>query len=162
MMRILTITLVLIISTVVAGQEKDQEKWSRVYTYEDSVVEINETTVIFVNKDVSRILSRTVYSKPQSMKEKADIKYKTRLETIEFKCSERRYRIYRVRLLDSKGNTVDSYDSEETAEWKTAKAGGIMERLMAFGCRLAAGKKIADKPIEKPETTDRPVLRRRP
>jgi hypothetical protein len=138
-MRISAFILLSLTLTTITGQEK--HNWQRVYSYEDSVVEMNEASVIFVNSDVSRVTFRTVYSKPQNMKEKPDIKYKTRLETIEYKCAQRRYRIYQVTLLDSKGKPVDSYEMDQNEEWKTARAEGIMERLMGFGCRLVVERK---------------------
>lgn len=138
-MRSLTLILVLCTSTVVIGREKD--KWRRVYTYEDSVIEMNEASAILVNNDIGRVTFRTVYSKPQDMKEKPDVKYKTRLETIEYKCAEKRFRTFLVTLLDSKDKPVETYEMDRNEEWKTAKPGGIMEKLMGFGCRLVAEKR---------------------
>lgn len=138
-MQVLVLILFLFTSTAFIGQEK--EKWQRVYTYEDSIIELNATKVLFVNNNIGRVTFRTVWSKPQNLREKPSVKFKTRLETIEFKCAERRYRIYQVTLLDSKGKSLESYEMDEAEEWKTAKPVGIMERLMGFGCRLVVEKK---------------------
>lgn len=144
-MRILASILLLFTSILIAAQDKDKveqkDEWKRVYTYEDSIIEMNATKVVFVNNNVGRVEFRTVWSKSQKIREKPGIKYKTRLETIELKCAENRYRIYQVKLLDDKGKTVDSYEMDENEEWKTPKSGGIMVRLIDFGCRIVAGKK---------------------
>lgn len=142
-MRILTFIFLLLISSDVTGQEteKEKDKWQRVYTYEDSVIEMNAAKVTFVNNDIGRVVFRTVWSKSQNLREKPGLKFKTRLETIEFKCGESRYRIYQVTLLDSKDKTVESYEMDQNEEWKTPKPGGSMERLMGFGCRLVLEKK---------------------
>ena len=75
------------------------------------------------------------------MREKPGVKFKTRLETIELKCAERRYRIYQVTILDSKGKPVQSYEMDPKEEWKFAKSGSMMDKLGGFGCRVILEKK---------------------
>ena len=138
-MRILTSILLLLLAASVMAQEKD--KWQRIYTFDDSVIEINASAVTFVDNSTGRVTFRTVWSKPQTLRDRSDVKYKTRLETMEFKCAERRYRSYEVTLLDSKGKPVQSYEMDKTEEWKHLKSGGMMEKLFGAACQLIAGKR---------------------
>ncbi len=138
-MRIFVGILLFALAAFVAAQEKD--KWERIYTYEDSVIEINSAKVTLVNNRTGRVTFRTVYSKPEPLREKPGAKYKTRLETFEFRCAERRYRIYQVTLLDSKGKPVESYEMEPAEEWKIPKPGGMMEKLFGTACALLDEKR---------------------
>jgi hypothetical protein len=138
-MRILLWSLLLSLAAFVAAQEKD--KWQRIYTYEDSVIELNVSKVTFVNNNIGRVTFRTIWSKPQNLKGTPPVKYKTRLETMEFKCEEKQYRLYQVTLLDSKGKTVQSHDMESTEEWKVPKGGIVMDKLFGAACQLIAEKR---------------------
>jgi hypothetical protein len=123
----------------VSAQEKD--KWQRIYTYEDSIVEMNKSKVVFVNNNIGRVDFRTVFKKPEPLREKPGVKYKTRLETIEFKCAERRYRIYQLTLLDDKGKAVYSYEMKPEEEWLAPKSGGMMSNFMSSACSLISEKR---------------------
>jgi hypothetical protein len=118
----------------VAAQEKD--KWKRVYTYDDSVVELNKTKLEQVDERAARADFRTVYSDQQPLRGKPGVKYKTRFETIEFRCTSGQYRVVEVKLLDSKGKAVDSYKMTEDEDWIATKSGGMMEKLLGAACGI--------------------------
>lgn len=111
----------------IGAQEK--ARWQRVYTGEDSVIEINVLSLQFEAERVVRATYRTVLSKPESLPEKSGTKYKSRTETVAFSAAGRRYRFEEVRWLDAKDNIVHSYQAAATADWKVFKNGGIMDRM---------------------------------
>lgn len=123
----------------VAQEAKD--KWQRVYTGDDVIIEINILKVTFGEKKIGRVRFRTVLSRPQQVKETPAVQYKSRLEIIEFKCAERQYRIYQTTLLDLKGNVIDSYEGDISEEWKTLKPGGMMQKLFGPACSLIDEKR---------------------
>ena len=106
-----------------------KDKWQRVYTGEDSVIDINAANLSFEPDSILRAEFRTVMSKPEKFEGAAEAKFKSRLETIDFKANERRYRIRETTLLDSKGQILRTYPATSTDDWRIIKLGGVMERL---------------------------------
>lgn len=107
----------------------EKDKWQRVYTGEESVIDVNVSSATFDAGHVMRVRFRTTLSKSESLKKKPGTKYKSRLETIEFKLTEKRYRFNDISLLDSTGKTVQSYEANASEDWKVLKDGGMMYRL---------------------------------
>ncbi len=136
----LLISIIFILSTAVGIQE-EKEKWQRVYTGDDSIIEMNVSRVTFGDKKIGRVRFHTILSRPQTLKEIPGVKYKSRVETIEFKCIERQYRVYAATLLDVKGKPIQSYEVEVSEEWKSLKAGGMMEKLFRPACKLIDDKR---------------------
>ena len=151
-MRVLPCALVMMSALLFAGQ-REKEKWERVYTGEDSIIEINVSKVTFVeystarkvtfSYDTGRVGFRTIYSKPEVLKEKPGVKYKSRLETIEFNCAANtaRYRLYEATLLDEKSKVIKTFARDPSAEWKEIKRGGVMEKLAGAACALIDEKR---------------------
>jgi hypothetical protein len=165
-MRILACALLLMSSVLSAAQEK-KGMWQRVYTGEDSIIEINVSKVTFVEYSAARKVTftyssgrvgfRTIYSKPEALREKSGARYKTRLETIEFQCDKKepdvlkrvpsdttsgvRYRLYEATLLDEKGKPVKTFAWDPSAEWKEIKRGGMMDKLSGAACTLINEKR---------------------
>jgi hypothetical protein len=110
-----------------AQQSKD--KWYRVYTGEGSVIEINASSLRFQPDHILRVQFRTIFSNPETLGGGSGEKYKTRLEAIEFKLDERRYRISDTTLLDPKGKELQWYTTDQMREWRVLKPGGVTERL---------------------------------
>ncbi|MGH9966374.1 MAG: hypothetical protein ACREBG_00865 [Pyrinomonadaceae bacterium] len=109
--------------------QRERDKWQRVYTGEESVIDVNVSGPTFDAGHVLRVKFRTTLSKPESLKEKPGTKYKSRLETIEFKLTDKRYRIHDISFLDSAGKTAQSYEANASEDWKVLKVGGMMQRL---------------------------------
>ena len=105
------------------------EKWQRVYTGEDSIIDLDASSSTFAVGHVLRVTFRTTLAKPESLKEEPGTKVKRRLETFEFKLIEKRYRIHEIRLLTSAGKVVQSYWANASEDWKAMKLGGMMQRL---------------------------------
>ena len=142
---------VLLLAPVLIGAQQEKEKWQRVYTGEDSIIEIDISKVTFVEYNVSRRVTfgynigrvgfRTTLSKPEGMKEKPTVKYKRRLETIEFNCLANRYRLCQATLLDEKGNVVKVYERNPSEDWKEVRFGSMMEKLAYQACKLIDEKR---------------------
>ncbi len=107
----------------------EKDRWQRVYTGEESVIDMNVSSPTFDAGHVLRVRFRTTLSKPESLKEKPGTKYKSRLETIGFKLAEERYRFYDISLLDPTGRIVQTYEAKEYDDWKVLKDGGMTRRL---------------------------------
>jgi hypothetical protein len=140
-MKALICALLLALPASATAQEKGKEKWQRVYTYDDGFIEMDTSKVTFGSAKIGRVRFRTVFSKPEALKGAPGVKYKSRLETIEFKCAEKSYRIYEVTLLNPQGKPVQSYEREVTEEWKAVKFGSMMEKLFAPACNLIEEKR---------------------
>jgi hypothetical protein len=139
-MRILVYALMLLLPYSAATQEK--ERWERVYTLEDATIAINSTKVELTGGALGRVQFRWNFSGVQPVRDGSDAKYKTRVETVEFNCSRRRYRLTAFTLLDSKGKMILSKElTPEELEWRFVKAGGMMERLLGPACRLIEEKR---------------------
>ncbi|HEY0321381.1 MAG TPA: surface-adhesin E family protein [Pyrinomonadaceae bacterium] len=141
-MRILVcvLLLLLLLPGLVSTQEKD--KWERVYTLEDATIAMNATTVEFSDNGFGLVQFRWNFGKPQSLDGSSETKYKTRVETIEFNCDRRRYRLAAFTLFDTKGKPVFSKKLEDSEkEWKFLKAGGMMERLFGPACKVIEEKR---------------------
>jgi hypothetical protein len=136
---------------VLLAAQREKEKWQRVYTGEDSIIEINVSKVTFVEYEDSRRVTfgynigrvgfRTSFAKPEALKENPGVKYKRRLETIEFNCAANRYRLYEATLLDEKGKVVKTFGWDPSTEWREIKHGGMMEKLFGPACRLFEEKR---------------------
>jgi len=125
------IALLLFCSLPAQGQP---DKWQRVFTGEEFIVDVNPATLTYEPGRVVRLQFRTVLAKSETLHDGA--KYKTRLETIEFR-NDKRYRYYETRLLDSAGKIVADSSSSSSLEWKTFRTGGVTSRLFDAATSLA-------------------------
>lgn len=140
----------LIVITVLQAQET-KDKWQRVYTGEDSIIEINVSHYTFEPNRLMRIEIRTTLTTPEKISSTSETRYKTRLEKIDFKLNERRYRVSETTIIDPTGKTLSSYQLPVNDEWRVIKPGGIMERLFSaarvlppFGLWRVSSYRFAD------------------
>jgi hypothetical protein len=110
-------------------QAQNKVNWQRVYTGEDSIIEINVSSAILEADHILRVDFRTIFSKPENIAGSPGAKYKSRLETIKFKLNENRYRLCEMTSFDSKGLRLNTYTAT-TVDWRVVKQGGVMERLL--------------------------------
>ncbi|HXD29641.1 MAG TPA: hypothetical protein VN643_00900 [Pyrinomonadaceae bacterium] len=126
MLRITSLSAALVLLLCLQASIRAQaETWKRVYTGEEFTVEINPASLVF-EPDLVRAQFRTILSTPETISNNSRLKYKTRLETIEFK-TDGHYRYFEVSLLDSAGKTVQSYPSSSSRDWKVLR--GFTTRL---------------------------------
>lgn len=117
------------LASIQAQETKD--KWRRVFTGEDSIIELNVSSPRFVPSHIMRVEFRTTFSKPEKLSSTSDLRYKSRLETIDFKLNEHRYRLFQTTIMDEAGKALSSYKATTDDEWRVVKPGGVMERLFS-------------------------------
>jgi hypothetical protein len=126
-----------------------ETEWRRIFTYEDgTVLELNTAKVTFGLGGIGRVKLRVVWAKPEKMTQGPAIYYKTRVETVEFKCTKRQFRRDEMTLLDGEGKAVYSYHGQITDEWEQPKPKTLMDRIFDPACALIDEKRR--KPDEEP------------
>ena len=138
-MKLIACILFLLPLTTYITQEPDE--WQRIYTLEDSTVDVSNSNIVFGTDFTGRIRFRITLSKPEPVSKNATVKYKTVIETIEFNCTERLYRIFDVKRFDSKGNIIDSTETQRSMEWKDIKPRSMMDKFFTPGCEAIYKKK---------------------
>lgn len=126
--------VLLLASTRLAAQQLPE--WYRVYTFDESMIEMNTSQVTFGGKDTGRVRFRWTFDRPETLSGEPQVKYKTRLEVMEFNCSDKRYRLYDVTLFDSAGKTIRHEEMNPPVEWRTVASGSMMEKLFGPACIL--------------------------
>ena len=138
-MQVTICILFLSLALPLTAQERDE--WQRLYTFEDSAADVSTTNIWFGTDFTGRIRFRLTLSKPEPVPGKTGTKYKSVIETIEFRCTESLYRVVNVKRFDGKGNIVGSNEAQPTPEWKSVKAGSMMDKFYTPGCEAIYKKK---------------------
>ena len=125
--------------------QQAKTKWRRVYTAEESMIEINVSSLRLEPDRILRAEFRTILSKPENLEGSPQSKYKSRLETIDFKLNEKHYRLSETVLLDPNGKRLQSYTATPAEVWRVLKEGGVMERL--FNAARALPPSVAGRPL---------------
>ena len=133
-MRVVLFVLVLTLNTIVVNAQS-QTEWSRVYTFDESTIDMNTSIVTSISKDISRVRFRWTFNEPQSSD---GTKYQSQLEVMEFNCSLKRYRPYHFTFFDSVGNIVRINDSP--GEWRNVLLDSMTEKLFVPACDLIERK----------------------
>lgn len=110
--------------------------WYRVYTFDESIIEMNTSLVTFISKDISRVRFRWTLDQPAALNGEPKLKYKSRLEVFEFNCSLQRYRPYHLTFVDATGNIVRLEEMNPPAEWRHVVSGSMMAKLYGPACEL--------------------------
>src|SRR5205809_1026218 len=100
-------------------------EWYRVYTFDESIIEMNTSKVI-IGGDIGRVTFRWTFDQPETLQGNPQLKYKSRLETVEFRCTDGRYRYYEVSLLDAKGKTIHSELMRPPYQWHEVSSDLVM------------------------------------
>ncbi len=132
-MRLLLPLLFIFFPITLAAQSSPD--WHRVYTFDESTVELNTALVTRIDKDISRVRFRWTFDQPEQLD---GLKYDSQLEVMEFNCSRKQYRSYHLTFLDKAGNIVRVQDSP--GKWRSLVSGSMMEKLFVPGCELIDGK----------------------
>lgn len=120
--------IAILLSTCFCLNAQTRDKWQRVYTGDDSVIDINVASSTLETEHVLRVDFRTTLKKPESIARDKSAKYKSRIETIEFKLKQPGYRVSQITWFDTKGERLDSY-APTAEDWRVMKSGGVTERL---------------------------------
>src|SRR5713226_7592024 len=91
MKLILLLFTFLFSSTSLVAQQLPE--WYRVYTFDESIIEMNTSSVI-IGGDIGRVTFRWTFDRPEVLNGNPKLTYKTRLESIEFRCTDGHYRYY--------------------------------------------------------------------
>ncbi|HYE66018.1 MAG TPA: hypothetical protein VD966_10565 [Pyrinomonadaceae bacterium] len=88
-------------------------EWYRVYTFDDSIIEMNTSQVTLggnsinrLSPSIGRVRFRWTFDKSQLLSGEPQVKYKSKLEVFEFNCSDKRYRPYEVTLFGATGKGI--------------------------------------------------------
>jgi hypothetical protein len=128
----LLLATVLLFSPTLAAQQRSE--WQRVYTFDDSIIEMNTSLIIPVDESINRFRFRWTLDKPEPLFGDPLQQYKSRLEVVEIGCSDRRYRIYHVTYFDRARQTLHIDDT--ALIWRVASPGMMMEKLVFSACEL--------------------------
>jgi len=147
-MRLL-LTLLLVFCPITVAAQSSPE-WRRVYTFDESWIDMNTALVTRIDKDVTRLRFRWVFDNPAT---ENGLKYQSRLEVMEFNCPRFEYRMYHLTFLDAAGNIVQIRDAPD--EWRRVVSGGMMEKLFVPGCELIKEKTNPPKNTEETAQLER-------
>ena len=109
-------------------------EWQRAYTFEESFIDMN--TNVITGGDIGRVTFRWVFDHPEPLSPTSNLRYKSRLETIEFRCVDKLFRMYEVTFLDSSGKTIHSEMMKSPYEWHRLKSDGPMATMLTQACQL--------------------------
>ena len=115
-----------------------QPQWQRAYTFDDSFIDLN--TNVIIGGEIGRATFRWVFDRPEPLSRTSNLSYKSRLETVEFRCADKLYRMYAVAFLDSSEKTIYTEEMKSPYEWHRLKSDGPMATILAQACRLIDGK----------------------
>ncbi len=142
-MKFISLVFVLLLgATNLTAQQ--QPEWSRVHTFDESTIDMNTVLVTFISKDVTRVRFRWTFDQPQALRGDPQVQYQSRLEVMEFNCSEKRYRPYHFTYFDAAGNVVRVEEMNPPGEWSGAS--GMMDKLLSSACQLV--RRITKPPVE--------------
>jgi hypothetical protein len=141
MKRLIPASLMLLISSSLFAQSTPA--WQRVYTLDDSIIEMNTEVVTYGGKDIARVRFRWTLRQPETLNGDARQKYKTQLEVIEFICADKRYRPYEVTYFDLAGSPLRKDEMNPPPEWRhPARGNPVMSTLFAAACELIKRKSL--------------------
>jgi len=134
--RLGSFSLIVCLGAVV-GLAQEKREWVRVTTGADSTIHVDETSLTF-RPDASGYSAdfRTTLAEPEPVPSQAALKYKARIDRIEF---GQGYRIVSTSFLDDNGKVVHTVESGSDAKWKPAYGrtvgamASVVTKLNPFG-----------------------------
>ena len=97
---------------------------------------MNTSVLTFITADIVRLRYRWTFDQPQSLS--PELQYKSRLEVMEFDCSQRKARPYHITFFNGAGTILRTEDAP--GKWRNVSAGSMMEKLFAPACELVKSK----------------------
>lgn len=108
--------------------QQEKEKWHRVFSSEAFVTHINTSSLKLGPEKMLQLQSRTVVSDPVRISGSTGPKYKSTVQTVEFKLGQGQYRILDTVFLDSSGKVI--LETVGPTDWRAIKAGGVMDNVL--------------------------------
>jgi hypothetical protein len=139
-MRSLVLVLLFLLP-VPSAFAQEKEKWQRMITLDDSAVDMNVSTVVFSTGGTERVQFRFSRMKAEPVPGMPESKYKSFIETVEFNCYERLYRVYEITYFDGKGKAIRTDEKDASAKWKPERGRGFIERLYDQTCQFIQEKR---------------------
>jgi hypothetical protein len=102
------------------------KEWKRLSTEQDSYTDVGVSSLVLEPHGILRATFRTRLSKLERAPEKPDVKYKTRLMTLQFDSRKDMYRIFETTLLDSSEKAVYESGQLTTGAWKPTSGGAFL------------------------------------
>jgi len=136
-MRLLIFLFLLLFSSSSLTAQQLPE-WYRVYTFDDSFIEMNTSLMTIISGDVTRVRFRWTFDQPEALSGEPNLTYKNQLEVMEFNCSIKRYRLYHLTFFDAAGNIIRIQDSP--GAWRAVASGSMMEKVFIPACELIKKK----------------------
>jgi len=133
--------LLVLLTLIADASAQEKAEWQRLSTFQHSTLDMNTSDVTFGTDYTGRVMFRISLSKSETVPGDKNIKYKSAIQTMEFRCPERQYRVIEVKRYDSKGKLVDSDKADPATEWKEVKKGSFADDLFSPACKLIADKK---------------------
>ncbi len=134
-MRITPLALAIFLSSTPLLAQQPPE-WSRVYTFDDSIIEMNNSLVTFGGDHTGRVRFRWSFNEPEALSGEPRLKFQSRLEVVEFDCSGKRYRPFEVTSFDAAGKVIRFEEMNPPGLWSPLTFGTMMEKLFAPACQL--------------------------
>jgi hypothetical protein len=140
-MRLLILLFLILFSSLSLTAQQLPE-WYRVYTFDDSVIEMNTALVTTISDDVTRVRFRWTFDQPEALSGELKLARKSELEVMELNCSLQRYRSYHRTFFDAAGNIIRIQDSP--GEWRAVASSSMTEKLFVPACELIKKKTRAE------------------
>lgn len=122
-------------------------EWFRVYTYDDSIIELNTNYVMFSNQKTERVRFRWSFQSLQTLDEKTEVKYQTILEEVQLDCRNKDFRLYSAQWLNKKGDVVANKTYEADKDLEDVRFGSMMDKFFEPACKLIELRK-REPPVE--------------
>lgn len=134
-MKVVVLTLAILLSPTLLSAQQTPE-WYRVYTFDESVIEINTTRVVTLFGERGHVTFRWSFEKDEPLSASSRIKYRSRFEVIEYDCTDKLYRPLQLTFLDSAGKVILSEETSSPNPWMNVGSGGMTEKLFNSACQL--------------------------
>ena len=137
-MKVLLLSVAFLLSSTSSFAQRQSSEWQRVYTFDDSIIEMNTANVI-IGGNIAFVKFRWTFDQPQDLDGQSQLKYKSRLEVFEFNCTDKRFRPTETALFDSAGKAIRHEKSDPQTKSRTT-SGIMMDKLMGSACELVERK----------------------
>jgi hypothetical protein len=143
--------LIFAVTTCTVGQQKSD--WQRAYVFDESVIEMNMRSVVVTGLGFGLAVFRWRFDKSQNYSLDPKIKYRTRVERIEFNCTDHTFRTYDQALVNAQGKVV-RYDANYwLGDWQKTSSSVVMSTIEVPAC--AAIKPVQTEQHEQAEYEQR-------